>query len=139
MTLADLPKLNASLNATSAILLTTGYYFIRKRDIAKHKLCMVSAFICSIIFLISYLVYHYHTGSKHFPGQGFIRPVYFTILISHTILAVAVVPMVLRTLYLALKGRFQDHQRAARWTFPIWLYVSFTGVIVYLMLYRFYN
>ncbi len=139
MILADLPKLNASLNAISVILLVTGYYFIRKRDIAKHKLCMVSAFICSIAFLISYLVYHYHVGSKHFPGQGFIRPVYFSILIPHTILAIAVVPMILRTLYLALKGRFKEHERAARWTLPIWLYVSVTGVIVYLMLYQLYS
>lgn len=124
------------LNGTSALLLITGFYFIKRKEIGRHKACMLSAFICSIVFLVSYLIYHYHIGSKLFPGHGWIRPVYFAILISHTTLAVAVVPLVLRTLYLALRGRFQAHERIARWTLPLWLYVSVTGVVVYLMLYQ---
>ena len=136
MTISYLPSLNAILNATSALLLIAGFIFIKRKEIHRHKLCMVSAFVCSTVFLISYLIYHYHIGSKSFPGQGWVRPLYFSILISHTTLAVVAVPLVLRTLYLALRGRFAAHERLARWTLPLWLYVSVTGVVVYLMLYQ---
>jgi uncharacterized membrane protein YozB (DUF420 family) len=133
-----LPHLNASLNTTSAILLITGYAFIRARRITAHRNCQISAFVCSTLFLVSYLTYHYFHGATHFPGQGIARPVYFTILISHTILAVVIVPLVLVTLYRAARGDFVRHRAIARWTLPLWLYVSVTGVIVYLMLYQIY-
>jgi len=133
-----LPHLNAILNATSAILLVTGYTFIRLRRITAHRNCQISAFVCSTLFLISYLTYHYFHGATHFPGQGIARPVYFTILISHTILAVVIVPLVLVTLYRAVRKDFVRHQKIARWTLPLWLYVSVTGVLVYLMLYQIY-
>lgn len=134
--LSSLPTLNAALNTLSAVFLVTGYIFIRRRNIAAHKLCMISAFITSTLFLTSYLIYHYHAGSKPFPGEGPIRVVYFSILISHTTLAVAIVPLVLITLRRAWKGAFDRHARIARRTLPLWLYVSITGVIVYWMLYR---
>lgn len=130
-----LPTVNAALNSLSAVFLTLGYYFIRKKQITAHKACMLSAFASSTLFLISYLVYHYQVGSVPFKAQGFLRTVYFTILISHTLLATAIVPLVLITLARALKGNFEKHRRIARWTFPIWLYVNVTGVIVYWMLY----
>ncbi len=133
-----LPHLNAILNATSAILLVTGYTFIRLRRITAHRNCQISAFVCSTLFLISYLTYHYFHGATHFPGRGIARPVYFTILISHTILAVVIVPLVLVTLYRAVRKDFVRHQKIARWTLPLWLYVSVTGVVVYLMLYQIY-
>ena len=136
MSLADLPTVNAALNATSAILVGSGFYFIRKKDIRAHKVCMIAAFGVSVVFLTSYLVYHYNVGSVRFTKQGWPRSVYFPLLISHTILAAAIVPLVLRTAYLALKNRLFEHKRIARWTFPIWLYVSITGVVVYLMLYQ---
>jgi uncharacterized membrane protein YozB (DUF420 family) len=136
MSLRDLPSLNAVLNATSAILLLAGYRFIRRRQIARHRLCMLSAFGVSVIFLTSYIVYHAQVGSVHFPGTGWIRPVYFTILISHTLLAATVPPLALITLVRALQERFDRHRRIARWTFPVWLYVSVTGVVVYWMLYH---
>ncbi len=138
VSLADLPGLNALLNGLSALLITTGYVFIRSKRVAAHRNCMISAFITSSLFLVSYLTYHYHTGSHPFAGQGWIRPVYFTILFSHTILAAAVVPLALTTLYRAAKRRFDKHVVIARWTLPIWWYVSVTGVIVYWMLYRVY-
>jgi putative membrane protein len=133
-----LPHLNALLNATSAIFLVTGYTFIRRRRIRAHRNCQLSAFISSTLFLVSYLTYHYFHGATHFPGQGIARPVYFTILISHTILAVVIVPLVLVTLYRAVRGDFVRHRKIARWTLPLWLYVSVTGVLVYLMLYQIY-
>ncbi|TAJ81503.1 DUF420 domain-containing protein [bacterium] len=136
MPLSYLPGLNAALNSASAVLLTAGYLFIRNKKITAHKLCMLSAFTTSTLFLISYLAYHYQVGSVPFKGQGWIRVVYFTVLISHTILAVVIVPLVLVTLTRALKGRFEKHRRIARWTLPLWLYVSITGVLVYWMLYR---
>jgi uncharacterized membrane protein YozB (DUF420 family) len=139
VSVSDLPAVNALLNATSAILLTGGYLCIRARRITAHKLCMVSAFVTSVLFLISYLTYHYHVGSRPFAGHGLVRPIYFTILISHTILAVMVVPLALVTVSRALRGRFDRHVRIARWTLPVWLYVSVTGVIVYLMLYQLYQ
>jgi len=131
-----LPTLNALLNATSAILLLAGYRCIRRRRIRAHKIFMILAVCSSVLFLISYLTYHYHTGSKHFAGAGAVRLVYFGILLSHTVLAVAILPLVLVTLGRALRGDFQRHRQIARWTFPIWMYVSITGVVVYLMLYH---
>ena len=134
---SQLPTLNAALNSLSAVFLFAGYRFIRAKNRDAHRACMLAAFFCSTVFLISYLVYHFQVGSVGFKGQGWIRPVYFTILISHTILAAAVVPLALITLFRALRERFDAHRRIARWTFPIWLYVSVTGVAIYLMLYEF--
>ena len=138
MAISDLPLVNASLNATSAILLTSGYVLIRRGDIRRHKVAMISACVVSTFFLISYVIYHANAGSKPFPGQGPIRLVYFTILITHVVLAATIVPLALVTLVRGLRARFDAHIRIARWTLPIWLYVSVTGVIVYLMLYRMY-
>jgi putative membrane protein len=132
---AALPPLNALLNASSALLLITGYGFIRKHRVSAHRACMLSAFICSTLFLISYVTYHAHAGTVHFNRHGLIRTVYFTILTSHTLLAALIVPLVLRTLYLAFQNRFEAHKRLARWTLPLWLYVSVTGVLIYEMLY----
>lgn len=135
---AHLPALNAALNAASAILLVTGYLFIRRRRIREHKGCMLSAFVASAVFLVSYLTLRYYAGMTRFIGQGWIRPVYFTILISHTILAAAIVPLALVTVSRGLAGRYDRHVRIARWTLPLWLYVSATGVLVYWMLYQLY-
>jgi len=137
ISVSQLPSLNAALNSLSAVFLITGYYFIKSKRIGAHRACMLSALVSSTLFLVSYLVYHYQVGSVPFKGQGWSRTVYFTILITHTVLAVTVVPLALITLVRALKQRFQAHRRIARWTFPIWLYVSVTGVIVYVMLYKF--
>jgi putative membrane protein len=136
ISITDLPTLNAALNSLSAVFLFTGYLLIRSKNQDAHRACMLIAFACSILFLVSYLIYHYQVGSVPFKRQGWIRPVYFTILLTHTILAVAVVPLALVTLSRALRERFAAHRRIARWTFPIWLYVSVTGVAVYWMLYR---
>ena len=136
MQLTDLPALNASLNAIAAVLLVIGYILIRKRKIAQHRLVMLSAFATSALFLTSYLVYHANVGSRPFPGQGPIRTIYLTILFTHVVLAAAILPMALITLNHALRQRFTRHVPIARWTLPIWLYVSVTGVIVYLMLYQ---
>lgn len=136
--ISDLPALNASLNATSAVLLVVGYVFIRRRHVTAHKVCMVAAFITSTVFLISYLTLRYYAGMTTFKGQGWIRPIYFTILTSHTILAATIVPLALVTLSRALKGRFDRHVRIARWTLPLWMYVSVTGVVVYWFLYWLY-
>lgn len=136
LTITDLPALNATLNLTSAILLGLGYYFIRKRNRRAHKACMTAALITSTLFLASYLVYHYFVGNVLFTKQGWIRPVYFFILITHVTLAIVILPMVLRTAYFGFRNRFDKHVRIARWTFPLWMYVSVTGVIVYLMLYK---
>jgi uncharacterized membrane protein YozB (DUF420 family) len=136
ISVSELPAVNAALNSLSAIFLVGGYRFIRSRNIQAHKACMLSAFASSILFLACYLVYHYQVGSVPFKGQGSIRLVYFTILLTHTILATTVVPLALVTLFRAFRERFDSHRRIARWTFPIWLYVSVTGVIVYWMLYR---
>jgi len=138
MAISDLPLVNASLNATSAILLTSGYVLIRRGDIKRHKVAMISACVVSTFFLISYVIYHANAGSKPFPGRGPIRLVYFTILITHVVLAAAIVPLAVITLVRGLRARFDAHIRIARWTLPIWLYVSVTGVIVYLMLYQMY-
>lgn len=137
MPLTFFPTLNAVLNATSGIFLIAGYFFIRRKRIKQHKFCMLGAVTASVLFFISYLYYHYHAGSKAFAGQGVIRTIYFAILLSHTVLAVVNVPFVLITLTRALKEKFDQHARIARRTFPLWMYVSITGVIVYLMLYQF--
>jgi uncharacterized membrane protein YozB (DUF420 family) len=131
--------LNASLNGTSAILLAGGYAAIRSGKIAVHKAFMISAFGVSSVFLVSYLLYHYRVGHVTFHGQGWIRPVYFVLLTSHTVLAVVIVPMILVTLRRAWIGKFDRHRVIARWTLPLWFYVSVTGVIVYLMVYQFYE
>lgn len=136
MSLSALPALNASLNATSAALLIVGLYCIQAKRITAHAVCMVAALLVSALFLACYLTYHLQVGSVRFLGTGWIRPVYFAILISHTLLAIAVVPLALRTVVLAIRRRFSEHVVWARWTFPVWLYVSVTGVIVYWMLYR---
>jgi len=131
--------LNASLNAASAICLLTGYAMIRSRRIQAHRLCMGTAFLLSTAFLISYVVYHLNVGSVPFAGQGWIRPLYFTLLISHIILAAAILPLALVTMARALRERFDAHRRIARWTLPIWLYVSVTGVVIYWLLYHAYG
>lgn len=138
MEIRDLPALNAILNASSAVLLVCGFFFIRRKNVAAHRACMLAAFALSVLFLTSYLVYHARAGSTPFPGQGSIRPVYFTILISHVILAACIVPMAGLTLSRALRGRFEGHRRIARKTLPVWLYVSVTGVVIYWMLYHVY-
>jgi uncharacterized membrane protein YozB (DUF420 family) len=135
MTIGALPTLNALLNSLCAVLLLLGFVFIRQGRINAHRLCMAAALVTSTVFLTSYLIYHAHVGSKPFLGTGWIRPVYFTILISHTILAAAIVPLVIVTLIAALRGRFERHRAIARWTWPLWMYVSVTGVVIYLMLY----
>ena len=131
-----LPAVNATLNGLSAVLLTIGYVLIRRGHWRQHRRFMLAAFGTSSLFLISYLTYHAHAGSKHFPGTGTVRVVYFTILLTHTVLATAIVPLALITLSRALSARFDRHRAIARWTLPIWLYVSVTGVIVYWMLYQ---
>jgi len=136
--IAYLPHLNAFLNGASAVLLFTGYSFIRARNVIAHRACQIAALIVSSLFLVSYLVYHYHHGTTRFLRVGFVRPLYFTILTTHTILAVVIVPLIFLTFYPALRGDFIRHRRIARVTLPLWLYVSVTGVIVYLMLYHFY-
>jgi uncharacterized membrane protein YozB (DUF420 family) len=133
--LRSIPKIDATLNAICAVFLVCGYFFIRRRKIAWHRACMVTAFGVSIIFLLLYLYFHDHVGVIRFSGQGWIRPVYFTLLVSHSILAAVIVPLVLITLWRALRERFDKHRSIARWTLPIWLYVSVTGVVVYWLLY----
>jgi uncharacterized membrane protein YozB (DUF420 family) len=135
---SQLPALNAFLNGLSAIFLTIGYVLIRCRDMRRHRACMLAAFVTSALFLTSYLIYHAHVGSVPFPGQGPIRFVYFAILITHVILAAAILPLALVTLSRALSSRFDRHRRIARVTLPLWLYVSVTGVVIYLMVYRLY-
>jgi uncharacterized membrane protein YozB (DUF420 family) len=134
--LSSLPALNAVLNGTSAVLLLTGYNFIRRGRMQAHRLMMLAALCTSAAFLASYLYYHAHVGSVHFQGHGWSRPLYFSILLSHTILAVVIVPLVLVSLSRALRARYAMHKAIARWTFPLWMYVSVTGVVIYLMLYK---
>ena len=133
-----LPHVNACLNGTSAILLFAGYRFIRARNIAAHRTCQILALAVSLLFLASYLTYHFYHGSTKFLGTGIVRPIYFAILLSHTILAIVIVPLVTLTFYRAFRNDFTRHRRIARITLPLWLYVSITGVIVYLMLYQIY-
>ena len=132
----SLPHLNALLNSVSALLLLAGYLFIRRRRMAAHRRCMLAALGSSALFLVSYLIYHFSVGSVRFQGQGWTRTVYFAVLVSHTVLATAIVPLVLVTVTRALRRRFDRHRAIARWTLPLWLYVSVTGVVVYWMLYR---
>jgi putative membrane protein len=131
---ASLPAVNAALNSLSALSLIAGYTRIRRRQISAHRACMLAATGFSALFLTSYVTYHFFHGDSRFPGQGWIRPVYFTVLISHIGLSIVALPLILTTLYLALGGQFASHRRVARWTFPVWLYVSVTGVLVFLML-----
>jgi putative membrane protein len=138
VTVADLPAVNATLNAAAAILLTVGYILIRRGRIAQHRAVMLTAFCTSVLFLTSYVVYHAHAGSKHFAGQGPIRLVYFGVLLTHTVLAATVPVLAIITLSRGLSARYDRHRAIARWTLPIWLYVSVTGVVVYFMLYRLY-
>ena len=136
MTVHDLPAVNASLNALSGVLLLTGYIMIRTRRIQQHRRCMIAAFVTSSIFLVCYVVYHAQVGSVPFTRPGLVRPLYYTILVTHVTLAAAVLPLALVTLSRGLKGRYPQHIRIARWTLPIWLYVSVTGVLVYVLLYQ---
>lgn len=133
------PALNATLNGASAFLIITGRVFIARQQVSRHRACMIAAVVTSSFFLAGYLYYHAHVGSVHFPGQGWVRLLYFTILISHTVLAATVPPLVITTLIFALREKFDRHRKIARWTYPIWLYVSVTGVVVYIMLYRIYG
>ena len=135
---SQLPLVNAVLNGTAAVLILIGIYLIKAGRQRAHRAVMISAFVTSSLFLVSYLTYHAHIGSKHFSGLGTARTVYFTILLTHTVLAAVVVPMVLVTLTRGLKGRFDRHRPIARWTYPVWLYVSITGVVIYVMLYHLY-
>ncbi|HMF55002.1 MAG TPA: DUF420 domain-containing protein [Pyrinomonadaceae bacterium] len=131
-----LPHLNAALNATSGVLLVTGYTFIRRKRVAAHRNCQIAALTTSALFLVSYVVYHYYHGSTRFPEIPVVRPIYLVILFTHLVLAILILPLIFLTVYRAARGRFTQHKRIARWTFPMWLYVSVTGVIVYLMLYQ---
>lgn len=133
--LSSLPALNAGLNALCATALAAGYWFIRRKNITAHKSCMCAAFVLSALFLTSYLYYHFHHGATPYRGTGWTRPVYFGILITHTILAVAIVPLALVTLYRALRRQFDRHKAIARVAWPVWMVVSVTGVVIYLMLY----
>ena len=138
MQISDLPAVNATLNGLAAILLTAGYVLIRRGRRELHKRCMLAALTTSALFLVSYVIYHANTGSRPFLGQGAIRVVYFTILITHVVLAVAILPLALTTAARGLTAQYDRHVRLARWTLPLWLYVSVTGVVIYLMLYRLY-
>ena len=141
MSLADLPAVNATLNGLSAILLSAGYYFIRRKNREAHRNCMIAAFVTSTLFLACYLTYHgylayyLHRGPTRFSEPAWFRPIYLGILLTHTLLAVVIVPLVLITLRRALKQRFELHKRIARWTWPVWMYVSVTGVVIYYLLY----
>jgi putative membrane protein len=135
---AIFPAINATLNGTSAVLLYVGHGFIKRGKMAAHKNLMIAAVATSSLFLVSYLYYHYHVGSIRFQGHGWVRPVYFGILISHTILAAVIVPLVVISLTRGLQRKFDKHRVVARWTYPLWMYVSVTGVVVYFMLYRWF-
>jgi uncharacterized membrane protein YozB (DUF420 family) len=145
MSLADLPAVNAGLNGLSAILLSAGYYFIRAKNQVAHRNCMIAAFVTSTLFLACYLTYHgylafyLHKGPTAFRGPAGFRPVYLGILLSHTLLAMVIVPLALITLHCAVKQRFELHKQIARWTWPLWMYVSVTGVVIYLLLYQIFS
>jgi uncharacterized membrane protein YozB (DUF420 family) len=138
MQISDLPALNATLNALSAVCLTLGYVFIKRRDRVNHMRAMLTALGTSAVFLVSYVIYHANVGSKPFPGHGAIRAVYLTILFTHVVLAAVILPMALVTARRGLRGRFDRHVPLARWTLPLWMYVSVTGVVIYVMLYQLY-
>lgn len=133
------PVIDATLNGTSAVLLLVGRGFIKRGRMAAHRAVMITALVSSSLFLTGYLYYHWHVGSVHFQGHGWVRPLYFSILISHTILAATIVPMIIITLSRALRERYDRHRAIARWTYPLWLYVSVTGVVIYLMLYKLFT
>ena len=135
---AYFPALNATLNGTSAALLLTGRVLIAKRRVAAHRACMIAAVISSALFLLCYLFFHYEAGNIRFLGRGWARPVYFSILISHVTLAIVIVPLAIATLTFGLKARYVQHRAIARWTWPLWMYVSVTGVVIYFMLYRWF-
>ena len=136
MPLHALPAINASLNALAGVWLLAGYLFIRAKRIPQHRFCMVAAFVTSSLFLVCYTIYHAHVGSVRFTRTGFVRPVYFTVLVTHVTLAAAILPLAIVTLARGLRARYALHRRIARWTFPIWMYVSVTGVLVYVLLYQ---
>jgi putative membrane protein len=137
MTLSDLPAVNASFNGASAVLLSLGWYFIRRQKQIAHRNCMIGAVCTSTLFLAGYLTYHFTVRTiTHFHDPAWFRPVYLAILLTHTTLAVVILPLVATTLTFAVKGRFSWHKRIARWTWPLWMYVSVTGVVIYLLLYR---
>ena len=136
MTISDLPLLNACFNTASAILLSAGYIFIKRGNQIAHRNCMISALVTSTLFLISYLTYHAFAGRTVFAHPAWFRPIYLGILLTHTVLAAVIVPLVLITVTFAFRGRFERHKRIARWTWPIWMYVSVTGVVIYLLLYQ---
>jgi uncharacterized membrane protein YozB (DUF420 family) len=138
MDYAIFPAVNATLNGTSALLIASGRTLIRHGQVVAHRACMIAAVVSSSLFLISYLYYHAHVGSVHFKGRGWVRSLYFGILLTHTVLAAVIVPLVIITLARGLRGVFDRHRAIARWTFPLWLYVSVTGVVIYVMLYRLY-
>ncbi len=138
MTISDLPALNASLNAFSTVFIAAGWYLIRRGLWRQHVACMITALLSSAMFLTSYLIYHAHAGSVRFTAQGVVRPIYFTILITHILLAFTILPLVIATLLPVFRRRWDKHRRIGRWTMPIWLYVSVTGVIVYFMLYQWF-
>ncbi len=135
MTLSDLPALNACLNATSAVLLTAGYTFIKRKNERAHRNCMVAALVTSTLFLASYLYYHFHAGRTVFPENWF-KPIYLIILLTHTVLAVVIVPLIIASVVQAIRRRFESHKKITRWTWPLWMYVSVTGVVIYLLLYQ---
>lgn len=136
MSVTDLPSLNAALNSTSATLLLLGFWFIRRQRPTAHRNCMLAACATSLVFLTSYLVYHYHVGHTKFVNPAWFRPYYLAILLTHLVLAIAIVPLVLLTLWRALRGQLDRHRRIARWTWPVWIYVSVTGVLIYWLLYH---
>ncbi len=136
MTFYDLPKINAGLNALSAILLTIGFISIKRGNKTAHRNCMIGALTCSVIFLACYLYYHFHAGRTVFKDPAWFRPIYLTLLLTHTTLAVAILPMIVVTVIRAAKQRFEAHKKIARWTWPIWMYVSVTGVLIYFLLYQ---
>src|SRR5688572_28519050 len=138
MEIANLPALNAMLNGTAAVFLTAGYVLIRRGQWEMHKRCMLATLVTSALFLISYVVYHLNVGSRPFPGQGIARGIYFTILLTHVVLAATILPLALTTTARGLAAQYDRHVRIARWTLPIWIYVSVTGVVIYLMLYQMY-
>ena len=136
MTLHELPACNAAFNGLSAVLLAFGFYFIKHGRVIAHRNCMISAVCSSAIFLAGYLTYHSIYGATKFLNPGWFRPIYLILLITHTLLAAAVLPLVITTLMFAAKGRFESHKKIARWTWPIWMYVSVTGVVIYFLLYQ---
>ncbi len=138
MQLHDLPAVNACLNGLSAVFLTLGYVFIRQGKREAHRNCMISAFVTSAVFLVCYLVYHFYAGRTVFKDPAWFRPIYLILLLTHTVLAVVIVPLILMTFHRAIKARYELHKKIARWTWPLWMYVSVTGVVIYLLLYQIY-